>query len=178
MLFLKPIFRTILLSVILTLLIIYLGIKYHWSDYLKADKANNISPLIIPPISNDNLNNPQLSHINSLETEVFKPEIIPLNDPLSDKGDMITSMTKDQVELHCKSLLNRSIKNNDQLSLAVVNCIVSNYQEPLQSVYETSYLRKKKRLRIACQKQFIHAKYSKIEKQLLIGMCISDKITE
>ncbi|MEB8432243.1 hypothetical protein OO007_08380 [Cocleimonas sp. KMM 6892] len=145
---------------------------------MKADKADNISPLTIPPISNDNLNSSQISHQNSLETEVFRPEIIPLNDPLSDKVDLITSMTKDQVELHCKSLLNKTIKSNDQLSLAVVNCMVSNYQEPLQSVHDTSYLKKKKTLRNACQKQFRHTNYSQIEKQLLIGMCISDKITQ
>ena len=122
MLFLKPIFRTVLLSMILASLIIYLGIKYHWSDYLKANKSSIVSSLDIPPISNNSINDPDINNPILVKSELFTPEII----PLSQNDDLISSMYKDQVELHCKSLLRKSIKNSDQLNLAVVNCSVSN----------------------------------------------------
>ena len=175
MLFLKPIFRTILLSMILALLIIYLGIKYHWSDYLKPNKSNNISSLKIPPISNNSKNNINFNNHNSIQAELFKPEII----PISQNNDLISSMNKNQVEIHCKSLLRKSITNSQQLNLAVVNCIVSNYQESLQTINDTSYIQKKEKLRKACQQQFVNSyNYSNIEKQLLIGICTSDRLTQ
>ena len=175
MLFLKPIFRTVLLSMILALLIIYLGIKYHWSDYLKPKKPNNVSSLEIPPMSNISPNYTNFNVNNSTKAETFIPKIIPLNH----SNDLISSMNKDQVGIHCQSLLRKSITNNEQLNLAVINCIVSNYQEPLQTINDTSYVRKKEKFRHACQKQFVsNSSFSKIEKQLLIGICTSDRLTQ
>ncbi|WP_299874019.1 hypothetical protein [uncultured Cocleimonas sp.] len=175
MLFLKPIFRTVFLSIILALLIIYLGIKYHWSDYLKADESSKVSSLEIPPLSKNNLPSQKTTIQNSVKPEVFVPEIIPLNH----NNDLISSMNKDQVEMHCKSLLSKSIKNDDQLNLAVVNCMVSNYQEPLQTIRETSIMQKREKFRQTCQKQFANnKKYSNIEIQLLIGICTSDIVTQ
>ncbi len=160
---------------ILASLIIYLGIKYHWSDYLKANKSSNVSSLEIPPINNSSTNNQNINNRNSIEPENFTPEII----PLIQNNDLISSMNKDQVELHCKSLLRKSIKNSDQLNLAVVNCIVSNFQESLQTINDTSFLQKKEIFRQTCQKQFVNnSNYSNIEKQLLVGICTSDRLTQ
>lgn len=160
---------------ILASLIIYLGIKYHWSDYLKADKSSNISSLEIPPISTNSNNKPDFNNKNLLEPETFTPEII----PLAEDNDLISSMNKDQVELHCKSLLSKSIKNSDQLNLAIVNCIVSNYQESLQTINDMSYIQKKEKFGQACQQQFVsNNNYSNLEKQLLVGICISDRLTQ
>jgi len=163
---------------ILALLIIYLGIKYHWSDYLKPNKSKNISTLEIPAISNNitsKINKTNFNNHNLIEAEIFKPEII----HLSQNNDLISSMNKDQVELHCKTLLRKSITNNEQLNLAVINCIVSNYQESLQTINDTSYLKKKEKLRQTCQKQFVDTRnYSNIEKQLIIGICTSDRLTQ
>ncbi len=158
---------------ILASLVIYLGIKYHWSDYLKANNSNNISTLKIPPKAN---NGNKLIHDDNLaQQENFIPEII----SVQQQGNLISSMNKDQVTQHCKSLLNKTNQNSDQLSLAVVNCIVSNYQETLQTINDSNYLHKKQIIRKRCQQQFANnSKYSGIEKQLLAGICISDGLTQ
>ncbi len=170
--FLKPLFRTFLLSIVLALLIVYLGIKYHWSDYLKPRKPSEVSSLEIPPLSHHKMD---ANSLKLFEVDTFTPEII----PLSEGNDLISSMTKEQVKQHCNALLSRSIKTDEQLSLAVINCVVSNYQEPLQTINDESYLLKKEKFYQACKKQFIHNKnYSIIERQLLIGICTSDKVVQ
>ena len=160
---------------ILASLIIYLGIKYHWSDYLKADKSSIVSTLEIPPINSNSNNKPDFNNKKRVEPETFTPEII----PLVEDNDLISSMNKDQVELHCKSLLSKSIKNSDQLNLAIINCIVSNYQESHQTINDKSYMQKKEKISQICQQQFIsNNNYSNLEKQLLVGICISDRLTQ
>lgn len=175
MLLLKPIFRTIVLSIILASLVIYLGIKYHWSDYLKEYKSNNISSLKIPPQTNIINQNTIDENKNFGQEEIFTPDIM----PVKQQDNLISSMNKDQVTYHCKSLLSKTIQNTDQLSLAMVNCIVSNYQETLQTINDSSYLQKKQMIHKGCQKQFSHdRRYSSIEKQLLVGICTSDRLSQ
>lgn len=175
MLLLKPIFRTIVLSIILASLVIYLGIKYHWSDYLKDYKSSNISSLKIPPQTKPINQNTIDVNIKSDQEKTFTPDIVQVNQ----QGNLISSMNKNQVTHHCKSLLGKIIQNTDQLSLAMVNCIVSNYQETLQTINDSSYLQNKQIIHKRCQSQFTHDKrYSSIEKQLLVGICTSDRLSQ
>ncbi len=175
MLSLKPIFRTIVLSMILALLIIYLGIKYHWIDYLKVDKSNNISSLEIPPKTDNKNNIPTVNNLTLAPSDEYIPQIL----SVKKQDNLISSMNKIQVAQNCQSLLSKSIQNSDQLNLAVVNCIVSNYQETHQAFHDSSYLQKKEQLREVCQKQLDrNFGYTNIEKQLLIGICTSDRLTQ
>jgi len=160
---------------ILASLVIYLGIKYHWSDYLKDNKSSNIISLTIPVKPNIS-NKKTIGDIRSVDQQdLFKPDIL----SVKQKGDLISSMNKDQVTQHCKSLLSKAIQNSDQLNLAIVNCVVSNYQEMLQTINDSSYLQKRQTVYKRCQQQFAHdRKYSSIEIQLLVGICTSDSLSQ
>lgn len=175
MLILKPFIRTVILSTILAALIIYLGIKYHWSDYLKANKSNNnTSTLVIPP--KEKIFQNQTGKIQStVEQEVFTPEILPLDNA----DNLISSMNKEQVTQHCKNLLSKSKIDGDQLSLAIVNCTVSNYQESHQTINDSSNSLKRESIYKNCQKKFVqNRQYTNIEKQLLVGICTSDRLAQ
>lgn len=174
MLFLKPIIRTTFLSAILAFLLIFLGIKYHWGGYLKS-KPQVTAELKIPEMPSLSLNqNEALSKSGNIQ--VFEPQIISEDKSLS----LISSMNKGQIEEQCINLLSRSINDRLSLDLAVANCVVSNYQATLQNseeLVETSEV-KTSLIKLCGSEVSRLANHSLVEKQLLIGICVSDQLAK
>lgn len=171
----KPFLRITVLSLILAFLLIFLGVKYHWGNQLKI-KSDTLVELAIPSQQSSN----QKSDINSSENNnQFNPEIIK-----DESNTLLDSMNKEQIEKHCTNLLSKSFKDPLALELATANCIVSNYQETFQSVnqqnktHEIDLLNKKQAISRSCKQQFNQSpQYSNLEKQLLIGICVSDTLS-
>ena len=170
MIFFKPVARTIVLSTILAFLLMFLGIKYHWGDYLRITQSVS-NELLIP----DKTENTIIDQVNliSVSQNKFTAEIV--------KGDrsfhLIEVMNKEQVTVQCMRLLSKTIVDNLLLDLAVANCVVSNYQEIIQDVAQrnSNYSRFIKKCNLEFNQQ---AEYSTLEKQLLVGICVSDNLTQ
>lgn len=170
----KPFIRITILSLILTSLLIYLGVKYHWVDHFNKSSGFAIE-LEIPAKKNIDTNNLSLDK----PKDPFAPDIIQNNT----SNAALDSMNKEQITEQCENLLSRELKDPLTLELATVNCVVSNFQETFQNVkvqknvIEDQLKKKKSIYQRQCNQQFIQStQYSIIEKQLLIGICVSDKI--
>jgi len=171
MLSLKPFIRIIALSMILTSLLIYLGVKYHWGNQFNISEEHSLELKIPIKVVTDN------SDINVNKTKnPYAPEIINNNV----ESTLISSMNKEQIAEQCINLLSKDIKDNIALELATVYCVVSNYQETYQtenSQNSAELQRMKVVFSKECKDQFNQSnQYSLVEKQLLIGICISDKL--
>ena len=116
----KPFFRVTLLSLILSFLLIYLGIKYHWIENFKADTNSKIE-LTIPEQSTTNT--------SARNKNTFNPEIL----QGSTNRSVLESMNKEQIAEQCINLLSENIQDQLSLDLATVNCVMSNYQETIQN---------------------------------------------
>jgi len=171
MLSLKPFIRITVLSIILMSLLIYLGVKYHWGNQFKVEDQQSLE-LKIP---NKVVNEDYEIKINETK-DLFELEIINNNAG----STLLSSMNKEQIAEQCINLLSRDIKDAIALELATVNCVVSNYQETFQTqnIKNTVELQNKKTVFThQCKHQFGQgSRYSVLEKQLLIGICVSDKL--
>ena len=160
---------------ILTSLLIYLGVKYHWGDHLKTVPDASIE-LSIPDKKLTDIN---IQIVEGNNSNFFDPEIV-LNNTDS---TLITSMNKEQITEHCINLLSKGLKDPLTLELATVNCVVSNYQPTFQNSKKLNNdleagLKKKKLLfNQQCKQQYNQSSQnSMLEKQLLVGICVSDKL--
>lgn len=176
MLALKPFIRITILSIILTFLLIYLGIKYHWVDHFKTNSDGSIE-LSLPDkkIVEPNVNADQANNSN-----LFDPEIIKNNT----SDTVLISMNKEQITEHCINLMSKELKDPLLLELATVNCVMSNHQETFQEKKELSNnlkvkMNKNKLLfNQQCRNTFNqNTQASALEKQLLVGICVSDKLS-
>ena len=173
MLTLKPFVRVTILSLILALLLIYLGINYHWGKYLKGDEGSTVT-LSIPEKAEVD---PDIS--NSSKVVTYSPELLQSNSA----NALLDSMNKEQMTEHCVNLSSKQIKDPLLLEIATVNCVVSNYQETFQNI-KKAYAgskhspQKERQLRSKCRLQYItNNEYTVIEKELLIGICVSDNLS-
>lgn len=154
----KPLLRTIILASILFIMLVYLGIKYHWGDALKnisekkdagkqielnipdqeqpaSTDADIVADETADETANETANETadetadENEQINDPE-ESFQPEILKNTIATS----LIDAMTKDQIALECQQLYNQSLGMLDDPSvdLLIGNCVVSNYQEPFE----------------------------------------------
>lgn len=168
----KPFIRVTILSAILALLLIYLGINYHWGDYLKsAPKPSTVLPI---PEQTKII---ETTDSNDSVVDSYNPEII------DSKGNaLLDSMNKEQITEHCTNLLRKEIKDQITLELATVNCVMSNYQETFQNTItsEDALNSKQKRelvLKRQCRQQLGQPnQYSQVHRELLIGICVSDQM--
>ena len=184
MLFLKPLIKTILVSCILFFALVYLGMKYHWVGFNQNDKSTELK---IPKRSStlDSENIDKISQFNNIVTdneEDFHPQII----QTVSSNSLVYHMTKMQVAKSCTQLLSNKVKDVGLLELAIGDCVISNYRD---SIIETqveegeirstksrqAQLRRNNVLK-TCQQSLSFESYSnEIEKQLLLGICISGK---
>lgn len=175
----KQFFRITLLSAILALLLIYIGINYHWGGYFKKTPEQSTS-LTIPEKAISDKETPDQNQTLSNE---FTPEII----EAKNSNSLLDSMTKDQIAEQCSNLLSPQIVDPVTLEIATVNCVMSNFQETYQnsnqldqssSVNKNADAQKLSIIKTNCinaYKQFTN--YSVVEKELLVGMCVSDNLT-
>ena len=118
------------------------------------------------------------------DDEAYQPEIIKNGPAIA----LIDSMTKDQVALQCQHLYNSSfdMANDPNIELLIGNCVVSNFQEPFEEIPKTPQMlqqeqRIKQRAISNCQYQILqpdNSYLSNIEKQLLVGICVSNQINQ
>lgn len=178
---LKPFIRVSILSCLLALALIALGIKYHWGDYLK-EKPQASAELKLPiPSDSDNDANTKGSALAD-QTEVieggFSPEIV----ESTQNESVLDSMTKEQINAACLDLLGNQISDPLMLELASVNCVMSNYEETYQETPERTQstqqaLKNKALIKQQCQSQVdSYSHSSPIHRELLIGICVSDKV--
>lgn len=172
MLAFKPFIRITILSLILTLLLIFLGVKYHWGDHLQTDSDTSI----VLSIPDNNHIKTKTTLISTNNRNLFEPKIIKGNQ----NNSLLASMNKEQITEHCINLLSKEIKDSLSLELATVNCVVSNYQETFQNS-NTELAIGINNTKSLFQQQCTHlynksSQYSILEKKLLIGICTSDRL--
>lgn len=173
MLTLKPFIRITLLSLMLASLLIYLGIQYHWGDKLKETHDTSVE-LSLPDNKIVSTNDDVVTDNSNL----FNPEIV-----INNSADtFLSSMNKEQIAEQCLNLLSKELKEPLALELATVNCVMSNHQETFQNSQELNEKLKQeinnKKLLFSqqCKNQLKQTtQYSLLEKQLLLGICISDR---
>ena len=199
----KPFIRTIILAGILFFLLVYLGMQYHWGETLKKStskppqkqlelsipKAEDLveepQDLTVPIIDVEPLESDDaLSEEENQNDELFEPEIIKNGPTIA----LIDSMTKDQIAIQCQQLYNQSFNMADDPSvdLLIGNCVVSNFQEPFEESIKTPQIIQKEqqikqRAISNCRYQILQPDnngLSGIEKQLLIGICVSNQINQ
>jgi len=169
----KPFIRVTILSAILALLIIFLGINYHWGDYLKPEPKPS-TELSIPEKS---YTNETVDKVTS-KIVVYNPEIV---DSKIDNA-LLDSMNKEQIAEHCINLLSKNISDEVTLELATVNCVMSNYQETFQNSQSSADELKSAQLKQLKLKRQCTSEYqqinqlSQIDRELLIGICVSDRM--
>jgi len=173
---LKSFIKTALISIVIFFALVFLGMKYHWIGYFQRGNNQDMT-LSIPdiPVS------PELANNGVEEENVegdFQPEII---QTLS-SDSLLDNMTKIQVEENCQQLYQ---EETDELllELAVGNCVLSNYNDPYQEVSEekgTSSNNRQKQTQKknaidTCSQKVDEISYNnEIERQLLVGICVSD----
>ena len=96
---------------------------------------------------------------------------------------LLDSMNKEQIAEQCLNLLRKEIKDPLILELATVNRVVNNHQETFQNAKELNddielRINKKKQLfNQQCRNKYKQSsQYSILEKQILEGICVSDKL--
>ncbi|MEH6455437.1 MAG: hypothetical protein V7749_03890 [Cocleimonas sp.] len=171
---LKPFIRITLLSLMLASLLIYLGIQYHWGDKLKETPKTSIE-ISLP--DNKTVITDDVVVINN--SNLFNPEIVINNS----KDTLLSSMNKEQIAEQCLNLLSKELKEPLTLELATVNCVMSNHQETFQNSKEfNNQLKqeinnKKQLFSQECKNRLNQtSQYSLLENQLLLGICISDRL--
>jgi len=175
MLALKPFIRISILSIILTSLLIYFGVRYHWGNHFhtKSDVSIELT------LSDNKLLNTNINVVVANNSNLFNPEIIKNNKI----NTLLESMNKEQITEQCINLLSKELKDPLTLELATVNCVVSNHQEIFQNAkelnddLEVGFNKKKLLFSQQCSNQYKQSQqYSILEKQLLLGICVSDKL--
>lgn len=176
MIFLKPLLRTLILSSILFFLVVFLGMKYHWVDSKEHKKIE----LRIPESNFSIKELGEEAPVLVEQPQTFHPEII--NN--QNASTLLVNMNKAQITESCQKLFHRTIKNDGQLKQLINNCIASNYQETFQnqnnvksSLNRQQLTQKSNALRI-CHKQVFsqQRKLLNVERELLIGICVSNKM--
>ncbi|HIQ14174.1 MAG TPA: hypothetical protein EYH38_01205 [Leucothrix sp.] len=174
MLFLKPFIKTIILAAILFFLLIYLGMKYHWVETFQ-NKVNKIE-LNIPAQSAviGEFDNVKLDEGSPKD---FQPILIQGQE--QGASALLADMTKGQIAEQCQKLFRKTAMDKDLRELAVGDCVVSIYRKKtiLSSIQNRQDQVKRKNATQQCQRTINHTKFSnEIERQLLVGICVSDKL--
>lgn len=198
---LKPFLRTIILASILFFLLVYLGMQYHWGERLKRStlkKPQDQLELNIPNTEDLTVESQDLSipiidvepyepedaanEEENQNDELFQPEIIKNGPTIA----LIDAMTKDQIAIQCQQLYNKSFNmaGDPNVDLLIGNCVVSNFQEPFEENIKTPQIIQqeqqiKQRAISNCRYQILQPnndELTSIEKQLLVGICVSNQI--
>lgn len=185
---LKPFFKTIIFASFSFLLIVILGMKYHWVS-LVFDENTKSEELI----SNEQLSNLVASKKPSIDTlmlsqahaasneqpVIFEPIII----DQKIEFPALKNMTKTQLTEKCRQLFFKLYNHSNQDKIFIGNCVISNFHEVFQET-PVEHLIDAKNIETQRIKadEFCRAQQNNkqnllwIEKELLIGICISKLI--
>jgi len=173
MLFLKPFIRTIILAAILFFLLVYLGMRYHWIETFQ-NKTNEIE-LNIPTQSK------VIGEFNNVKVEGspkdFQPSLIQGQE--QEANAQLAEMTKEQIAERCQQLFRKTAMDKGLIDLAVGDCVVSIFREKtlINSTQNRQIQLKRQNATQQCQRTINKTQFSnEIERQLLLGICVSDKL--
>jgi len=169
----KPFFKTLLLSSLIFGLIVIFGMKYHWVDYLKSEDKENIE-LTLPQHSVPKL----LPQDGVADKNDFQLEIV-----RSERPPITAKMTKAQIIAGCQQLYRKmGMQKNEFIDVLIGDCVVSNYQKAIQNTSQFTTVEKEQQQllikKVCHQKVSKHTHLSSIDKQLLLGVCVSDGINQ
>ena len=171
---LKPFLKALLISSAIFLLVVFLGIKYHWVKVLQHKNDKQIS-LQLPDNQTEIASPPP----ELLQEDEFQPEII--NQQLIQSK--LSNMTKEQITIGCQRLFKTAL-NEGQKELLIGNCVVSNYQESIQAIsnigstVNRQKLTQKQNAQKNCQNQITRQQKNlkPLENELLLGICVSNQM--
>ncbi len=166
----KPILKTLLLSALGFFLLVVLGMKYHWVDFLKSPKSD--VELILPQSP------ATLKAIEKSSEASFPLEIIH-----STKQPITANMSKQQILAGCLQLYSKlGVSDDTMIDVIAGDCVVSNYQETIQNTSvqkkTPAQIQQRRTLEYRCHQQVKgDARLTPVEKQLLWGVCVSDGLS-
>ena len=186
MLFLKPFFKTIVFSSMTFLLVVILGMKYHWVSFVFDKNSKPTKVISIDESSNlvaskqISINKPIFAPANAAiedKAPIFEPIIIDDNSVIN----VLRNMTKTQLTDKCDQLFAKLYSQSTQKDIFVGNCVVSNFNEvfqesPINNSVDADQL-KSQRLKAdkRCRSQRnLPQTLTSVEKELLVGICVSD----
>lgn len=181
--FLKPLIKTFLISGLIFFTLVYLGMKYHWIGFVQGSADKNLELTFPEKPKTLATGNSATNLINEGDDdEDFQPKII----QTLESGSLVTTMTKAQIKQGCSQLLRQRVVDKDVLELAVGDCVLSNYRDPFRETHleegtvksSNSRQAQTKRAGVikACHQSVSLKKYNNdVEKQLLLGICMSGK---
>jgi len=174
----KQIIVFTLVSSLLFLMLVYLGMQYHWVDILKPSNSDQ-TVLPIPPIKTSVK---KLNSSNDEEGLKTLPHFTPMIIPTDPSKSLLATLTKDDISQHCLNLFNKSHKTRDAQDLFIADCVLSNFKEPVQVYQEdktSSQNQIEQNIKKKCQTSLGSDtnKLSIVEKELLVGMCISNSLS-
>jgi hypothetical protein len=167
--FIKPIFKTLLLSGLIFILLVALGMKYHWVAFFQSPESEvelSLPQRSIPLITKEK---------DMVSKLPFQLEIIH-----STKQPITANMSKQQILEGCLQLYNKlGVSNEAMIDVITGVCVVSNYQETIQNTVtqqrSSGQIQQKQLIEKSCYQQVEHeTQLTPLEKQLLWGVCVSD----
>ena len=180
-LFLKPFFKTILLSGLIFVLIVILGSRYHWAEKIKFNKNDDVQ-LKLPLVDKSKPSNSNIVSVSLVTTnendEKFEPKLMANNNIISS----VSLLSKEQVVQKCRQLYQDSKLEGLFLELAIGDCVVSNYNETIKEKAQSTNNRQAQTVKMnaekACKQKVMNDTngYTKLEQQLLVGICVSDQL--
>ena len=166
----KNVLRTILLSILLFLILVFLGIKYHWVNLLRDRESHQNITLEIPENINKQVPNNQAVE----EKQEFEAEIMSgvQND------SQLARMTKVQIIQLCQNLADKLKSDALQKELFVGDCVVSNYKETIQDSETIQVVPEDIKQLCIQQSQSSGTNLPSLELKLLQGICISNEVNQ
>lgn len=167
--FLKPIVKTLLLSSIVFFLLVALGMKFQWIALF--NKPENKVELSIPQSPKPLI----ITENDDSSKSPFQLEIIH-----SSSQPITANMSKQQIQEGCLQLYNKlGVGNELMIDVIVGDCVVSNYQETIQTTSNkprsNGLDQQKQWVEKRCYQQLENeTRLTPLEKQLLWGVCVSD----
>ena len=125
---LKSLTFTLIISMILFFGIVSMGMKYHWVDKINSGDTQNVSLEIPQKAASD----AQTQHNKTTQSLDFQPVV--LQHDSNNTHSYFSMMTKQQVIDYCTAQVQKSTLANEQMTLAIGDCVVTRYQDPYQEM--------------------------------------------
>jgi len=122
---------TLVISMILFFGIVSMGMKYDWIDKFNSSDKQEVVLEIPQQTETYWVDDAHKLPIQSNYTLDFQPVVLK-----HDKNNLsvFSSMTKQQVIDYCTAQFQKSKQPNQQMALAIGDCVVTRYQDPYQKM--------------------------------------------
>ena len=174
----KPVVKTSLLAALFFLVIVSLGIKYHWVEKIRPSEQQKEIPIPIVVEENQSVQNG--GGAEPVKENEFEPEVI----TDVDYADVLAKMDKTQIQEACTELYTQTEQDPILKELAIGDCVVSNFSDSENEQISRSKNNRqiqtlRKNATLSCWKelQLGGSDYSQLEQQLLIGVCVANRLS-